>query len=120
MSQKIELPEEHLSVSTKTSFAFGALANNILNGFVFANITFFYNQKLNADATLLSFAWLLFAIWNTVNDPIVSYFIDNTRTKIGRRIPYIRYGSVLYALAFIFCWIPIAPQGNQIALFFNF
>ena len=116
MSQKIELPEEKLTKTTKTSFAFGAFANNILNGFVFANITFFYNQKLNADAALLAFAWLLFAIWNTVNDPIVSYFIDNTRTKIGRRIPYIRYGSVLYALAFIFCWIPIAPQGNQIAL----
>ena len=120
MNQNIELPEEKLTITTKTSFAFGALANNILNGFVFANITFFYNQKLNADATLLAFGWLLFAIWNTINDPIVSYFIDNTRTKIGRRIPYIRYGSVLYALAFIFCWIPIAPQGNQIALFFNF
>jgi len=120
MSQKIELPEEKLTKKTKLGFSFGSLANNILNGFVFANITFFYNQKLNADASLLAFAWLLFAIWNTVNDPIVSYFIDNTRTKIGRRIPYIRYGSFLYALAFIFCWIPIAPQGNQIALFFNF
>ena len=120
MSQKIELPEEKLTKKTKLGFSFGSLANNILNGFVFANITFFYNQKLNADASLLAFGWLLFAIWNTVNDPIVSYFIDNTRTKIGRRIPYIRYGSFLYALAFIFCWIPIAPQGNQIALFFNF
>jgi len=120
MSEKIELPEEKLTRTTKLNFSFGAFANNVLNGFVFANITFFYNQKLNADATLLGLGWLIFAIWNTVNDPIVSYFIDNTRTKIGRRIPYIRYGSILYALAFIFCWIPIAPQGNQIALFFNF
>ena len=120
MSQNLELPEERVSISTKVGFGFGALANTILNGFVYANITFFYNQKLNADATLLGIAWLLFAIWNTVNDPIVSYFIDNTRTKLGRRIPYIRYGSGLYALAFIFCWIPIAAPGDQIALFFNF
>ncbi|GAG62563.1 unnamed protein product [marine sediment metagenome] len=118
--EKIVLPEEHVSVKVKLGFSFGGFANNILNGFVFANLTFFYNQKLGADATLLGIAWLIFAIWNTINDPIASYFIDNTRTKIGRRIPYIRYGSIFYGLAFIFCWFPIAPLDNQIALFFNF
>ncbi len=118
--EKIDLPEEHVSVKVKLAFSFGGFANNILNGFVFANLTFFYNQKLGADATLLGIAWLIFAIWNTINDPIASYFIDNTRTKIGRRIPYIRYGSIFYGLAFIFCWFPIAPLDNQIALFFNF
>jgi len=120
MSEKIELPEEHISISTKTSFAFATLANNILNGLVFGNITFFYNQKLGADATLLTIGWFIFAFWNVINDPIASYFIDNTRTKIGRRIPYIRYGSFIYAFAFILCWIPIAPLDNQFALFLNF
>ena len=120
MSQKIELPEEKLTKTTKISFSFGAFANNVLNGLVFGNITFFYNQKLGADATLLAIGWVIFAFWNTINDPIVSYFIDNTRTKIGRRIPYIRYGSFIYALAFVLCWIPIAPLDNQFALFLNF
>lgn len=118
--EKIVLPEEHVSLKVKLGFSFGGFANNILNGFVFANLTFFYNQKLGANATLLGIAWLIFAVWNTINDPIASYFIDNTRTKIGRRIPYIRYGSIFYGLAFIFCWFPIAPLDNQIALFFNF
>ncbi|MHA1488896.1 MAG: MFS transporter [Promethearchaeota archaeon] len=120
MQEKIKLPEEHVSVLSKVSFSFGSLASSILNGFVFANLTFFYNQKLGADATLLGLAWMLFAIWNTINDPIASYVIDNTRTKLGRRIPYIRYGSIFYGLAFIFCWFPIAPLDNQLALFFNF
>lgn len=120
MQEKIELHEEHVSALSKVSFSFGGLANNLLNGFVFANLTFFYNQKLGADATLLGIAWLLFAIWNTINDPIASYIIDNTRTKLGRRIPFIRYGSIFYGLAFIFCWFPLAPLDNQIALFFNF
>jgi len=112
--------QEKVSVKTKLNFSFGSLANNILNGFVFGNITFFYHEKLAMDSELLGIAWLIFGIWNTINDPIASHLIDNTRTKIGRRIPYIRFGSLFYALAFIFCWFPIAKPGNQIGLFWNF
>lgn len=120
MVEKNSLLEEHVPRLSKIMYSFGSLANSILNGFVYANITFFYNIKLGADPALLGIAWGIFAIWNTLNDPLFSYIIDNTRTKIGRRIPYIRYGAIFYGLAFIFCWFPIAPIGNQIALFFNF
>jgi len=120
MNDIIEMPEEHVSVKTKLSFSIGGLANGLLNGLVFGNLTFFYQVKLGADAGLLAIGWLIFAIWNTLNDPIVSYFVDNTRTKIGRRIPYIRYGSIFYGLAFIFCWFPISPLDNEIGLFINF
>ena len=116
----MELPEEIVSVKTKLNFSIAGLANGLLNGLVFGNLTFFYQIKLGADGGLLSIAWLIFAIWNTLNDPIAAYFIDNTRTKIGRRIPYLRYGSIFYGLAFIFCWFPISPLNNQIGLFWNF
>jgi len=120
MNENVELPEESVSVKTKLSFSIGGLANGLLNGLVFGNLTFFYQVKLGANPVLLGIGWLIFAIWNTVNDPIVSYFVDNTRTKIGRRIPYIRYGSIFYGLVFIFCWFPISPLDNEIGLFINF
>ena len=120
MNDNIELSKEHVPVKTKLSLSVGSLASDLLNGLVFGNLTFFYQIKLHVDPGLLAIGWLIFAIWNTVNDPIVSYFVDNTRTKIGRRIPYIRYGSILYGLVFIFCWIPISPLDNEIGLFINF
>ncbi len=120
IKENIELPEEFVSAKIKLSFSIGGLANGLLNGLVFANLTFFYQIKLGADAGLLMIGWLIFAIWNTLNDPIASYIVDNTRTKIGRRIPYIRYGSIFYGLAFIFCWFPISPLDNQVGLFINF
>ncbi|NVM16947.1 MAG: MFS transporter [Candidatus Lokiarchaeota archaeon] len=120
MNENIELPEESVSVKAKLSYSIGGLANGLLNGLVFANLTFFYNVKLGADEGLLIIGWLIFIIWNTINDPIASYIVDNTRTKIGRRVPYIRYGSIFYGLAFIFCWFPISPLDNQVGLFINF
>ena len=120
MDETMAIPEEYVPLKTKLNFSLGSLANGLLNGFVFASLTFFYQIKLGLAAELLGIGWLIFAIWNTLNDPLASYLIDNTRTKIGRRIPYIRYGSFLYGLAFIFCWFPIAPLDNEIFLFFNF
>jgi GPH family glycoside/pentoside/hexuronide:cation symporter len=120
MDEIIEIPEEYVSPKTKINLSLGMLANGLLVGFVFGNLTFFYQVKLGLSAELLGIGWLIFAIWNTLNDPIASYLIDNTRTKIGRRIPYIRYGSFLYGLTFIFCWFPLAPLDNPILLFLNF
>jgi len=120
VNENIDLPDEKISILEGTSFSVGAFSNNILNGLVFANLTFFYIEKLGADPISIGIAWLIFMIWNTINDPIFSYIMDNTRTKIGRRIPYIRYGSVFYGLAFIFSWFPIAAVGDEMGLFFNF
>ncbi len=111
--------EEHVPRKTKVNYALGGFANTILNGLPFANLTFFYEEKLGLSPNLVGIVWLVFAFWNTFNDPLISYVIDNTRTKIGRRIPYIRYGCVFYALAFLFCWFPIAAPGDQVGLFVN-
>ncbi|MHA1257471.1 MAG: MFS transporter [Promethearchaeota archaeon] len=105
MDEIIEIPEEYVSSKTKINLSLGRVANGLLVGFVFGNLTFFYQVKLGLPAELLGIGWLIFAIWNTLNDPLASYIIDNTRTKIGRRIPYIRYGSFLYGLTFIFCFL---------------
>ncbi|NHJ26135.1 MAG: MFS transporter [Candidatus Lokiarchaeota archaeon] len=120
MVNNLELLKEHVPIKIKLNFSIAGLAHGLMSGLVFANLTFFYQNKLAADPILISTAWLIFAFWNTINDPIASYFIDNTRTRIGRRIPFIRYGSFFYGLAFIFCWFPITPLDSQIGLFFNF
>ena len=62
--------------------------------------------------------WLLFGLWNAVNDPLFGYISDRTHSKLGRRMPYIRYGAPIYTIAFIFCWLPLpATQNNQFLLF---
>ncbi|MHA1845846.1 MAG: MFS transporter, partial [Promethearchaeota archaeon] len=102
VDNNVAMPQEDVPKKIKLNFSMGSLASDILNTLVFGNLTFYYQIKLGVDGQLLLIGWIIFAIWNTVNDPLFSYLIDNTRTKIGRRIPYIRYGSIFYGLAFIF------------------
>jgi GPH family glycoside/pentoside/hexuronide:cation symporter len=70
------------------------------------------------DIGLAAIVWLLFGIWNAINDPLFGYISDRTKSNLGRRIPYIRYGAPIFALSFIACWMDWpGSQTNQALMF---
>jgi GPH family glycoside/pentoside/hexuronide:cation symporter len=114
---------ENEKLPLKSKLAFGGLGAGIglPSQIAFASITFFYNAVLGLNELVLGIAWLIFSIWNAINDPIFGFIEDHTKSeKYGRRIPYIRFGAPLYGIAFILCWIPFVDINSQIAMFFNF
>ena len=113
--------KEKLSLKSKIAYGGFGAGIGLPSQIAFSAITFFYNTVLGLDATFLGIGWLIFSLWNAINDPIFGFLEDNTKSeKYGRRIPYIRFGAPLYGLAFIFCWIPFVGLNSQIALFINF
>jgi GPH family glycoside/pentoside/hexuronide:cation symporter len=112
--------KEVLPAKSKVAYGSANTASNILSGIGFAAITFFYNVKLGLSAELIGIAWLIFAAWNAINDPLFGYMEDRTKSDLGRRIPYIRYGAPIYGLLFILCWFPLVDINNETALFLYF
>ncbi len=114
-----ELEEESVPKKTKIAFGLFGTGHSALNGIALGSaITFFYNVKLGLGEDLVSLAWIIFGIWNAINDPLFGIFQERTHSKLGRRIPYLRYGAPLYALTFIFCWFPVF-ENSQWAKFWN-
>ena len=88
--------------------------NGLLTG---GGMTYFFTKFMGLDESLASIVWIIFGIWNAVNDPLFGFLSDRTKSKLGRRIPYIRYGSFFYSLVFVFTWIKWPFGGSQAALF---
>jgi GPH family glycoside/pentoside/hexuronide:cation symporter len=83
-------------------------------------LSYFFVYYLKLEESWASIVWILFGIWNAINDPIYGFIADRTKTKIGRRIPWIRYGAPIYAVLFILTWVVFpSMQGNQWFLAFQ-
>ena len=116
-SNQSVLFEEKLPKNTKFAFGIGQTMHTILSNVAFAAMTFYYNVKLGLSEEYIGLAWLIFAFWNAINDPLFGFIQDRTKTKWGRRIPYIRFGAPVYGFLFILVWFPLVDITNEVALF---
>ncbi|MFC1474888.1 MFS transporter [bacterium] len=56
-------------------------------------------------------------VFDAVSDPVVGYWSDKTRSKWGRRKPFLIIGSIIHTIVFILFWLP-PVQGSSILNFF--
>lgn len=117
-AEPLQTPRQANKISTKTRIHFGlaALGMAVVGG-IYANmLTIFYQDYLGLGAAWIGTAAVIYAVWNAINDPIFGQITDNTRSKHGRRIPFMRFTAPFYALTFIAIWF--APEnGTQTSLF---
>lgn len=78
-------------------------------------LTYYFTRVRGLDPNLAGLVWLLFGIWNAVNDPLFGFISDRTKSKLGRRRPYIRYGAPILTLGFIFLWLDL-PTSQGVML----
>jgi GPH family glycoside/pentoside/hexuronide:cation symporter len=69
-------------------------------------LSFFYIDTLGFNAKAIGIAMIVYSVWNAVNDPIMGYVSDRTRTKFGRRLPYVLFGAIPLGISFILIFSP--------------
>jgi glycoside/pentoside/hexuronide:cation symporter, GPH family len=78
----------------------------LLPGNFFNYLTFYYTDTLKADPVLIGSVLAIFAVWNAINNPLIGYLSDRTRTRWGRRLPYILFGIPIAYLLALAAWNP--------------
>lgn len=120
-------PSEKLSLSTKLAYGVGdlgpAITANILIFFLFIFLTDVAGLPAGVAGSIL----FIGNIWDAINDPMVGVLTDRTRTRWGRRRPWILFGAIPFGVTFVAQWIvPFPGQTGwltayyiAIALLFN-
>lgn len=78
--------------------------------------TFFYTEKIGLSMKLIAVGNILYAIWDAFNDPIAGYLSDRTRTRFGRRKPWLLISVPVFILSSILFFSPPSSLGNGVGL----
>ena len=68
------------------------------------------NISLGLSAFWLGAILIIPRLWDALSDPLIGHLSDSTRTRWGRRRPYLLVGGLLVAVFFVaMWWIPKGP-----------
>ncbi|MFX0093486.1 MAG: MFS transporter, partial [Candidatus Hodarchaeota archaeon] len=96
-----------ISKSKMIFYASGSFGSFLLYFMFSTHILYYYVDVLFMPIVLFNLGFLIFGIVNAINDPLFGYVSDRTRTKHGRRRPYILYMMVPAFIAWVLIWIPL-------------
>ncbi|VGO13100.1 Glucuronide carrier protein [Pontiella desulfatans] len=107
--------EDRISLRQKTAYAVGMLVNNLQAAALPAMVVIL-NLGLGMDPVLVGLLGAIPRIFDAVSDPMLGYISDNTRSRWGRRRPFIFTGALIAGLIFALMWQ--LPEGHSQPFYF--
>src|SRR5210317_1932882 len=96
-------PEDRIPFHLKVVYGLGAFVNNTLADAI-GNMMIVLNLGLGMSPALVGLLGALPRLTDALTDPVMGYASDNTRTRWGRRRPYIFVGAISAAIVFTLLW----------------
>lgn len=99
-----------LKVSTKLKYGVGDFGMSLVSAMLQFSMLFYYTDVVGVSPGLAGTAMLVGKLaWDMVNDVLFGYLEDKTKSRWGKRRPYLIFCSIPFALAFWFVFS--IPQG---------
>ncbi len=103
MSKYKTSADYRVPLGQKAAFGAGHLVLNLLPG-ALGFFSFFLLTAFGMDPFLAGLLGGLPRIFDALTDPIMGFISDNTKSRWGRRRPYIFVGAILSGILFILLW----------------
>lgn len=105
-------PGDRVPLRIKLAHGLGAIAFGVKDNGFSTFLLIFYNQVLGLDAALVGAAIMVALLTDAVLDVVIGEASDRTRTRWGRRLPWLYAAAIPLAIAWWFLWHPPAGGGT--------
>ncbi|MDJ0568793.1 MAG: MFS transporter [Pleurocapsa sp. MO_192.B19] len=102
------IDQEKLNFTTKLAYGSGDMGPAITANILVFFLLYFFTNVAGLPAGLAGSILAIGKISDAINDPIAGILSDRTRTRWGRRIPWMLFGAIPFGIFFFLQWI--VPQ----------
>jgi GPH family glycoside/pentoside/hexuronide:cation symporter len=95
---------DRLSRRTKFLYGFGDIGFSLTSTILGAYFAIFLTDVVGIAPSVAAAAIFVGRSWDYINDPLIGHVSDRTRTRWGRRRPFLLFGPWPFALAFALLW----------------
>lgn len=110
------MAENRLGLGARLAYGSGGIATAVKDAAVVHFLLLFYTQVVGLPGVWFGVAAAVAQVADALIDPVIGSWSDNTRSRWGRRHPFMLAAGIPYALAFVLLFNPPGGLG-QAALF---
>ncbi|MFH1446125.1 MAG: MFS transporter, partial [Chloroflexota bacterium] len=111
--------KKKLSTLQMLLYGTGDLGYSMTNSIISAIFPMFMIDVVGLTPGLAAIALFIGRSWDYINDPLIGYLSDRTRTRWGRRRPFLLFGAIPFGLAFVTLWIkPAFTNQTGLVIFY--
>ena len=115
-----ETDTEKFSLKHAVAYSSGLFSDVLSYQFFTFLIFTFYYTIIEIPIDLMTWGWIIWSIWNALNDPMWGIISDRTNTKWGKRRPYIIASFIPLCIVVVLLWTPIRISLLSEFLYFLF
>ncbi len=108
-------PRDRISFPLKLAYGAGAFVNNLLAAAI-GGMLIVLNLGLGMNPAMVGLVGALPRITDALTDPMMGYISDHTRSRWGRRRPYIFAGAIASGIIYALLWQ--VPRGRSDTFYF--
>lgn len=116
--EKSTVAEKKLTTFGMMTYSLGACSESLLMNSFFGFAMLYYTKALGLSPEKAGIAAFVATLWDAISDPIMGYISDKTKSRFGRRHPYMLFGGLAMISCFYFVWyVPDFFKSNMTVLF---
>ncbi|MCM3418381.1 MFS transporter [Sphingopyxis alaskensis] len=104
---------ERLPVWLKVTHGLGSIAYGVKDNGFSTFLLLFYNQVIGLDAGIVGLAIMVALIADAFVDPVIGELTDRTRSRWGRRLPWLYGAPIPLAIMWMLLWNPPAMSDTM-------
>jgi len=111
--------QKKIPLWTKIVYGSGDFGYSMTNSIIAAYFLLFLTDVVGMSPAVAGIAILIGRTWDYINDPLIGNISDRTKSRWGRRRPFLLFGAVPFAITFAMLWYkPAFTDQTALAIYF--